>query len=257
MPMTAASRDAGMSHRLVLQLDRGLIHSPPDLMTSLERSVIVHPAHRDPGSRRPRCRNQPSLIVQDLAACRPGGNRPEAIERGPRTLQVAELATPSRGNSLPSTSSTIFMSTPQIVWPWVTLMVLLLVFGRHGRASRPLSVARWCRPGSSRSCPRRDRSPGRHSSFSNASIIERRRRPRPRSTIAFDGRKSRSLARLLHPARATRARPSAPPAVMRDAFLRVEQRIDDWRHRGSGRRASPCFMPAIVAGIGAGPHALA
>ncbi len=92
------------------------IHSPPDLITSLLRSVI--------------CMKPSASIV----ATSPVGNQPStngsspspprycAAIQGPRTIS-SPLAWPSQGSSIPS-SPTIFMSTPNTARPclaWIAL----------------------------------------------------------------------------------------------------------------------------------------
>ena len=125
MPTQAAIATAGCAMAM-FSTSIELIHSPPDLITSLLRSVI--------------CKKPSASIV----ATSPVGNQPPSTSgeppsclkywsmiHGPLTSKSPEVL-PSHGSSSPLSGLTIFMSTPKIARPCFRR---ILVFSPAGKST--------------------------------------------------------------------------------------------------------------------------
>ncbi len=160
-----------------------LIHSPPDLITSLERSVMHHRSRRSRSWQTSPVWNQPS-------GSRTGSCRRPSCRRlhDPRTAHhhVARDALPSLRQVVTGYRRRSSSRTPNTGRPLV-LAVMAKRSASPARPRSPLGLKRVtrCRAGSSRSCP----SPGRlrrRSSFTEALDHGERARPSRRSGCLLD-----------------------------------------------------------------------
>ena len=117
LPMTPASATAGCA-MIAFSRSTELIHSPPDLMTSLARSVSRRKPSADRLPTSP-VRSQPSLNLAAISATSPSDSVPlrlyDAVIHGPRTSSSPTLS-PSHGSFEPS-GPTSRPSTPMTSRP--------------------------------------------------------------------------------------------------------------------------------------------